>query len=554
MVVNSGDSTPDEDEIEISFALIDPVIPAAAEVLKFVIASGLTPLPPTTPGVFRAKGTKDVIGKAFHVHLYRCCERDREFLHHEEPVHLPDELSGVVRWVFGLDTAGEAVHTGMSLKSADTDFYTSRRAGAVPEAAPAETEAAPAETEAATTVGVSTTSYTVPQLRELYDFPEGDGEGRCIGIISLSGTFRPEDMDVFFKSVGVEPPDIKVFWKEGRYKFGDDPVNDYQLTQNIQLVGALLPKARIVVYNRYRTGQTECYEALSAAVDDTTNNPQVMVLPWLFIENPSRSFGAGINIDQASHFEKLFEKCTSKGMTICVASGSTGGLFPVSAGVEWPAVYYPASSPQTLAIGATSLHTHDGEPHNTVWNRAMFAMTVETTASNGGATSGGYSAFYKPPEYQQKLSNPYLGTYSWNCEETLVVEPGSRGCGVPDVSIVGDVFTGVKLYFNGKWGVSGGTGVSVSLWGALITLLNEYIYPGDPSASLGFLNERLYQLALTEGSESFVLVAGGHNGVWDAPSNRKWNACCGLGVPNGKQLAEALKAQIGASPAETSKS
>jgi kumamolisin len=70
------------------------------------------------------------------------------------------------------------------------------------------------------------------------------------------------------------------------------------------------------------------------------------------------------------------------------------------------------------------------------------------------------------------------------------------------------------------------------LWAALIALLNQSL--GSP---LGFARPRLYAPAQPP---AFRDITSGNNGAYDAGSG--WDACTGLGSPNGAALLAMLQA------------
>lgn len=76
----------------------------------------------------------------------------------------------------------------------------------------------------------------------------------------------------------------------------------------------------------------------------------------------------------------------------------------------------------------------------------------------------------------------------------------------------------------------GGTSAVAPLWAGLIALLNQ-----SAGAPLGFAHSRLYQLL---GSAAFRDITTGNNGSYSAGPG--WDACTGLGSPDGTALAEQL--------------
>jgi kumamolisin len=102
---------------------------------------------------------------------------------------------------------------------------------------------------------------------------------------------------------------------------------------------------------------------------------------------------------------------------------------------------------------------------------------------------------------------------------------------VPDVAGDADPVTGYKVRVDGQNTVIGGTSAVAPLWAGLIALINQQM--GKP---VGFLQPALYQLI---GTPSFHQILKGNNGAYHAGPN--WNACTGLGTPNGAAILKALQ-------------
>ncbi|MCS0468793.1 peptidase S53, partial [Burkholderia mallei] len=101
--------------------------------------------------------------------------------------------------------------------------------------------------------------------------------------------------------------------------------------------------------------------------------------------------------------------------------------------------------------------------------------------------------------------------------------------GVPDVA--GDVSpaTGYEVFVAGTSTVMGGTSAVAPLWAALVARINAAA--GSPA---GWINPKLYRNA---GALHDISV--GDNGAYAATPG--WDACTGLGSPDGAKVAAALK-------------
>ena len=281
---------------------------------------------------------------------------------------------------------------------------------------------------------------------------------------------------------------------------GDPGSADGEVLLDIEVVGAIAPGARIAVYFAPNTDQG-FIDAVTTAVHDQTNAPSVISISWGGSEN-TWTAQAQAALDQA------FADGVALGLTICAASGDNGSGDGVGDGRAH--ADFPASSPHVLGCGGTRLET--GGPE-TVWN----------DGTNGGATGGGVSDTFGLPDWQSSAGVPPSAN------------PGRRvGRGVPDVSGNADPQTGYSVLVDGRQTTIGGTSAVAPLWAALVALLNEQ--RGRP---IGFLNNVLYR----SGDGALRDVTSGNNDLGDAPAYTAgpgWDACTGLGSPNGTALSELL--------------
>ncbi len=148
------------------------------------------------------------------------------------------------------------------------------------------------------------------------------------------------------------------------------------------------------------------------------------------------------------------------------------------------------------------------------------AETVWNDGSTGGATGGGVSPHFSKPAYQAKINVP------------LPVDSNRTGRGVPDVAGNADPATGYVVLVGGQIGVVGGTSAVAPLWAGLIALLNERL-----GKRVGWLNAKLYT-KLTSGSALNDITVG-NNGAYTAAKG--WDACTGLGTPNGAAILKGLR-------------
>jgi len=344
-------------------------------------------------------------------------------------------------------------------------------------------------------------AFTPPEVGALYRYPGARGAGECIALIELGGGFRPADLDTYFASLGIAAPAVTAVSVDHATNApsGDANGPDGEVMLDIEVAGALAPGASIVVYFAPNT-DAGFLDAITSAIHDTTHNPQVLSISWGSAES-SWTSQAMTAMDQA------FQSAAALGVTVCVAAGDNGSSDGVGDGADH--VDFPASSPFALACGGTSLIASGA---------SIGSETVWDDGAQGGATGGGVSGFFGLPTWQRGLS-----TRTRQGGSAL----GKRG--VPDVAGDADPETGYKVRVDGTDTVIGGTSAVAPLWAALIAQLNESA--GKP---LGFLNPGLYQ-----NPQALRDVTEGSNGDFIATPG--WDACTGLGSPNGSMLASVLK-------------
>ncbi|MES2092610.1 MAG: hypothetical protein V4531_02205 [Actinomycetota bacterium] len=129
-----------------------------------------------------------------------------------------------------------------------------------------------------------------------------------------------------------------------------------------------------------------------------------------------------------------------------------------------------------------------------------------------------------------------FGRPSW--QESAAVPTSSRGTvgrGVPDVAAVADPRTGYEVLVDGQKQVYGGTSAVAPLWAALVARLAQ-----ATGAPFGLLNPVLYRPVDPSIRSGFRDITVGNNGGYAAKTG--WDACTGLGVPDGEALLTRLSA------------
>jgi kumamolisin len=101
---------------------------------------------------------------------------------------------------------------------------------------------------------------------------------------------------------------------------------------------------------------------------------------------------------------------------------------------------------------------------------------------------------------------------------------------VPDVAGDADPATGWTVRVDGQTFPIGGTSAVAPMWAGLVALLNKAL--GRP---VGYLHPQLYSATV---AATFRDITSGSNGAYSAGPG--WDACTGLGSPDGAALLAAL--------------
>jgi kumamolisin len=350
----------------------------------------------------------------------------------------------------------------------------------------------------------------------LYDFPAGEGNGQCIAIVNFSGGYAQSDLHTYFPALKQSVPEIVFVSADGSRNAPTGKENDDgEVTLDIEIAGAIAPAARIAVYGAGNT-KRGFVEAVSAAIHDTTNAPSVLSISW---GAPEDTWDA----QSRNALDQVFAAAVILGVTVCTASGDLGSTDGTKDGHT--DVDFPSASPYVLACGGTQLSSrmHSGTADNTMSNSQPDAISSEVVwndATGGRSGGGGVSTLFGLPAWQPDLY--------------ATLHTGGRIAlthrGTPDVAAHADSRNGYEVFITGKSLVIGGTSASAPLWAALVAKINALA--GRPA---GFVNARLY--ANRAACRSIV---EGNNGAYVASPG--WDACTGLGSPNGERLHHVLRA------------
>ena len=252
---------------------------------------------------------------------------------------------------------------------------------------------------------------------------KGDGTGQTIALIE---TYHdPEiqaSLDGFDAKFGLPKITLNVINQAGnRTDFGWAG----EETLDVEWAHAIAPGANITVVEATPgNNDTQAFAGLMTAIETASQTTGVSVVS-LSLGGPE--FSGEIGSDGVF---------STAGITFVASSGDYGT-------VEWP-----ATVPNVLAVGGTTLRLNGGSGYG--------------SETGWAGTGGGLSVDETEASYQQ-----------------VVQSTGMRS--TPDVAFLADPTTGVAVYFVppnnapgvGTWGIVGGTSVGAPAWAGILAIANQ---------------------------------------------------------------------------------
>ncbi|KAH7102680.1 subtilisin-like protein [Auriculariales sp. MPI-PUGE-AT-0066] len=413
----------------------------------------------------------------------------------------------------------------------ETETSTSTPDAPSTESAPPTTTDPATPTESSTTIPGNPTSVPIPKptqgktdnscnneitpkcLQQLYNLPDGkDGTGAVgIAVTGYIDQFGQTDdlkqfLQQFRKDVDANTGFKTVSIAGGENPQGND-VAGVEANLDLQYTIGVSPgvPVQFVTVGKSGTG--------NGFLDTITSMIAAETVP----EVVTTSYGQGevdIDKDTAEAMCDAYKQLTARGVSILFASGDSG-VGDAEGDCSTDGIFQP-TFPSGCAF-VTSVGSTDGIP--------------ERAAS---FSSGGFSALYPAPTYQQAHIKKYLDAHPGL--NTGKFNPQGRA--FPDVSVQGTKFSVIHA---GKPTLVQGTSASSPVFASMIALINaERGKTNRPP--MGFLNPWLYGIA----SAAFVDVTQGSNpncGTEGFPAAAGWDPVTGLGTPDFKALRAAAGLQ-----------
>lgn len=336
------------------------------------------------------------------------------------------------------------------------------------------------------------------------------GKGQTIVIFAFDG-YNQSDLDSFASQYGL-PKLVPTL-------MGGQPAEPRgETTMDLEVAHAVAPDARKVVINARPTveGDGGVYEKIAQMLESADR--QFPGAVWSF------SIGWGCDkLMTAADLQPVRSALSTahdSGTTAFNASGDLAGL-ECKGGQDWSSAPSDAdigldsvaSLPEITDVGGTTLSTDAAG----VWQSEQAWFDVPLSLGSGG----GASALFDRPPWQR---------------DVLPDRDRDRRL-TPDVAAVADQFTGIKIVFNGKQLVGGGTSQSAPLWAGLAAVMNQWLV-ANGGRQLGDLNPLLYQVAQGSRLPGFRDVTLGGNAVANALPG--YDMVTGLGTPDVDNLVRNI--------------
>src|SRR5579885_3036477 len=352
-------------------------------------------------------GSIAAMSRAFGVNLsiYSQARTGKHFRCPTGNIHLPENLVPIIKGVFGLNDMPIVVRHSVR---------TRRR--------PRPTNVDPKEQFPG--------SFYPNEVAKLYNFPSTQGAGQRVAILEFGGGFDQTVLaDYFTNTIGLPtPPTVKAISVLGKEMDVGDAGYTGEVYLDIEVVGAMAPKAAIDVYFAPWTGN-----GYLNAIDQAIHSADYAAVSISYgLDEDLRGTASDPGWPMLNHnVDEALRDAAAIGLPVFVSSGDQGssslrgqvGQDEVTLQSKTAHVGYPASSPYATAVGGTMLYAENGTiSKEVVWNE--LGDLQEGKFYYGGATGGGVSDRYSVPSYQ---SNAGIVPKSVN-------NPPTQGRGVPDVA------------------------------------------------------------------------------------------------------------------------
>lgn len=376
-----------------------------------------------------------------------------------------------------------------------------------------------------------------------------DGSGQTIAVVDAYGSPTIQsDLEMYQQQVEqgaygatdplnlqvIAPPGVFVKAAQNPIKSGDAAGWATEVSMDVELSHAVAPGAKIVLVATPNNG-ADLYMGVNHVINGHLANQM------------SLSFGSPEQYTPANErqaINQMFEQAVAEGINVFVSAGDWGNFTQPPFNEPQPMVSFPASDPNVVAVGGSSLFVNQSGSYGTEipWGEQITKIVTPKGTVEPGfflfGTGGGTSSDFAKPSWQTGVP----GLSNTNMRQ------------VPDVAYNADPYTGFALVVNGQvqdgWG---GTSDAAPQWAAITALANEG-HVNRTGTSLPFIDPILYahgQAAFHDvlagqlhvkfvgsvSGDTYYMTMGSDTSLNAGPG---WDNTTGLGTPNVQAVVNEL--------------
>jgi subtilase family serine protease len=340
------------------------------------------------------------------------------------------------------------------------------------------------------------TGITPTQIRKYYGFSSlsNTGSGQTIAIVdAYDDPNIASDLNHFNSTFGLAPCTTSNGCFTKIYASGTKPTTNsgwaLEISLDVEWAHAIAPHARIVLVEASSSQLSALLHAVDVAVQ---HGAGVVSMSW-----------GGSEFSSEHTYDTHF---AINGVTFVASSGDNGH------GVIWP-----ATSPDVVSVGGTTVKTDSAGDY----------LGESAWVDSGG----GLSAYELEPSFQSNYPVPNANGKRVNPDVAYSANPS---VGFPVYDTV--PFQGVSGWFE-----VGGTSAGSPQWSALFAITNS-IRAGKGKGHLSHTPSLVYQAAKGSYSTRFHDITSGNNGScgWVCNTHTNFDDVTGLGSPRAYNLVNAL--------------
>jgi subtilase family serine protease len=385
-------------------------------------------------------GTVGAIEKTFGIRLmkYQSPGDGRVFYAPDTDPAIPSALSGVITGVIGLDNA-DPPHR-ISPPSRDLSHLLDRYI------LPASPLDSPAPLGLGGPQGPAG-GITPSDLKRAYSLNTLplDGTNQTMALTEF-GALQKSDVTAYEDNYGlphITLQDVPV--DNTVYTYVPGQSDDGEEALDCEVLVALAPNAnKILIYN----GGFSFTDNFAQYADDDV--AKTLSVSWI----------GGDNI-QAE--QTVLKQIAAQGQSIFCGSGDQGAFN----GGSTLSVNNPSSQPFATSVGGTTLNTSN-------------PLGAYSSESVWGGTGGGFDPNWGLPSYQTGVA-------------TTANLASTTHRNLPDISADADPNSGYSIFWNGGWGVIGGTSAATPVWAGYTTLVNQQ-RGRNGMATIGFIGSMRFSV------------------------------------------------------------